>query len=287
MKIAVICLLAAVCVLFAAAAVRDSNRFVTVSYRLSGAGIKKKVRFVLLADLHNKAYGKGNRALLESIEAAQPDFVLCAGDMITSSRKSPTEPAEALVKELAGRYPFYYADGNHEARVFREPDAFGEMGARYRAFLKDCGVILLENQSVSLPSCGLRIYGLDIPAEKYRKFRRNRFPKEELEQMLGQAPADSFSILLAHNPVYFDTYAQWGADLTLAGHLHGGVMRLPLLGGVLSTSFTLFPRYDGGLFESGGHRMVVSRGLGSHTIPIRVFNPAELVVIDLEPVGEV
>ena len=91
--------------------------------------------------------------------------------------------------------------------------------------------------------------------------------------------------MLAHNPAYFEAYASWGADLTLSGHVHGGIMRLPWLGGVLSTSLTLFPKYDGGEFRLGEKRMIVSRGLGSHTIPIRIFNPAELVAVELAPKG--
>lgn len=283
MGTAVICLLAAVCAVCCIAAVRDSNRFVTVSYRIRSDRIRKRTRFVLLADLHNKRYGRDNEALLESIGAAKPDFVVCAGDMITSIRGRSMETAKRLVERLAERYPFYYANGNHESRIYHEPENYDGMGEEYRAFLQEKGIVLLENDSVLLPSCGVRIYGLDIPDEKYRKFRRTAFTQEELEEMLGRAPSDAFSLLLAHNPVFFDAYARWGADLTLAGHLHGGVMRLPFLGGVLSTSLTLFPRYDGGLFEKAGARMIVSRGLGSHTVPIRIFNPAELVVVELEP----
>ena len=82
---------------------------------------------------------------------------------------------------------------------------------------------------------------------------------------------------------YFPAYAEWGADLVLSGHVHGGIMRLPLLGGVISPTLRLFPRYDGGLFQEGGSTMILGRGLGSHTIPIRIFNPGELVVVELEP----
>ena len=101
--------------------------------------------------------------------------------------------------------------------------------------------------------------------------------------MLGPVREGEYGILLAHNPAYFEAYASWGADLTLSGHVHGGIMRLPWLGGVLSTSLTLFPKYDGGEFCRGERRMIVSRGLGSHTVPIRIFNPAELVVVELVP----
>ena len=104
-----------------------------------------------------------------------------------------------------------------------------------------------------------------------------------MKKRLGKADKDAFSLLLAHNPVWFEDYAAWGADLTLSGHVHGGVVRLPFLGGVLSTSFRLFPKYDGGYFTKEGKHMIISRGLGAHTIPLRLFNPAELVVIELEP----
>ncbi len=284
-KVVLICLLI-VCGIFGVAAVRDSNRFVTVSYRIADARIRKRMRLVLLADLHNKQYGRDNEKLLRQITAAEPDLVVCAGDMVTSVRGKSMEPAKSLVGKLAARYPFYYALGNHEGRLFQNPDVYDGMGEAYRDFLMDSGAVLLENESALLPACGLRIYGLDIPENKYRKFRKLQFSAEELNHLLGQASGDAYCILLAHHPAYFDAYAQWGADLTLSGHLHGGVMRLPFLGGVLSTSFTLFPRYDGGLFEKAGRKMVVSRGLGSHTIPVRLFNPAELVVIDLEPKGE-
>ena len=69
----------------------------------------------------------------------------------------------------------------------------------------------------------------------------------------------------------------------LSGHVHGGIMRLPVLGGVLAPSLRIFPKYDGGLFRSGKSVMILSRGLGSHTIPIRIFNPGELVCVDLKP----
>lgn len=91
--------------------------------------------------------------------------------------------------------------------------------------------------------------------------------------------------MIAHNPEYFEAYAGWGADLTVSGHVHGGVMRLPFLGGVISPRLTLFPKYDGGMFERNGRFMVVSRGLGTHTLPIRIFNPGELIMIELNPVG--
>ena len=65
--------------------------------------------------------------------------------------------------------------------------------------------------------------------------------------------------------------------------MHGGLVRLPFLGGVISPRLTPFPHYDGGRFEKDGSVMILSRGLGTHTLPIRMFNPGELPVIHLHP----
>ncbi len=102
-----------------------------------------------------------------------------------------------------------------------------------------------------------------------------------MEQYLGAAGKDCFNILLAHNPEYFKEYQEWGADLVMSGHVHGGIARLPLLGGVIAPSLQLFPAYDAGLFQRGKSHMVLTRGLGTHHIRLRFFNIPEISVINL------
>ena len=100
---------------------------------------------------------------------------------------------------------------------------------------------------------------------------------------MGNADERFYTVLLAHNPEYFSSYAEWGADLTLSGHVHGGVARVPIWGkGVISPGLKLFPKYDGGIFRKGQAVMVLSRGLGMHTIPIRLFHPGELWVVEFK-----
>ena len=149
--------------------------------------------------------------------------------------------------------------------------------------LRRAGVVLLENESALLPETGIRIFGVEIDMDYYKKLRKSVMKVSYLNSLLGRPCADEYNILLAHNPDYFQAYAGWGADLVLSGHVHGGIMRLPVLGGVLSPALRLFPRYDGGLYEEGKSKMVLGRGLGTHTLPIRVFNPGELIVVRLEP----
>lgn len=279
-------LFAVICIVLLLVMICDSTRFVTVSYQLKVPHLKKRMRIVLLADLHNKRYGEKNQKLLDAIDQQKPDVILCAGDLITSKPKAPMDNAMELVSALAGKYPVYYGNGNHEYRIYHEPAVYGRMGERWRAFLKGHHVRVLENAGVFLEEYHVRICGLDLPASCYKKLDRGRVDKKTLNRLLGKHTDGVCSVLLAHNPVFFETYADWGAELTLSGHVHGGIVRLPWIGGVLSTSLTLFPRYDGGFYEKDGKKMIISRGLGSHTIPVRLFNPAELVSIELIPEDE-
>lgn len=262
----------------------DTNRFVVRNHTVTDPRIRRACRAVLLTDLHNKCYGKGNERLLAAIHGQKPDFILIAGDVLTANTKAPLEPALRLLENLAREYPVYYANGNHEQRLRISPRRYGKMAKQYRKGLKRIGIEPMLNSHVNLPEYGLAIYGAEIDMEYYKRFRLKEMAPDYLPRILGQAPADACTVLLAHNPDYFPQYAAWGADLTLSGHVHGGVARVPFWGkGVLSPAWHFFPEYDGGVFKKGNSVMVLSRGLGSHTIPVRVFNPGELWVLDFLP----
>lgn len=259
----------------------DSNRFVIKKYETVDGRIKKPCRAVLLTDLHNKRYGKNNEKLLAAIRGQNPDFILVAGDLITARPKANLEPALQLLRNLAKEYPIYYGNGNHEHRIRLYPEVYGDMAQRYDKELKKTGITPMINSHVKLPQYGITIYGAEIDKYFYKRFKVGNMKQAYLSGVLGQASADCHTVLLAHNPDYFPQYAQWGADLVLSGHVHGGIMRVPFWGkGVLSPAIRLFPKYDGGIFQEGKTVMVLSRGLGTHTIPFRLFNPAELWVLE-------
>lgn len=261
--------------------VYDSNRFVVRKHAVADARIKRDCRAVLLTDLHNKRYGRDNEALLAEIRRQQPDFVFIAGDVLTAKKNVDTEPALRLLEALAREYPIYYGNGNHEHRLKLYPEVYGDAAERYGAGLARIGVEPLVNRHAELPEYGISVYGAEIDKSFYRRFRLGDMGPEYLKGILGQAPADRYTVLLAHNPDYFPQYAAWGADMVLSGHVHGGVARVPFWGrGVLSPAMRFFPRYDGGIFRRENAVMVLSRGLGTHTIPVRIFNPAELWVLD-------
>lgn len=265
----------------------DSNRFVVRHYLLRDQRIKKPVKAVVLADLHNKRYGKENERLLQAIDEIRPDMILIAGDILTAKPKASLETAVDLLTKLAGKYPIYYGNGNHEHRLKLYPENYGDMAERYEEALQKIGIRRLVNEHTVLEESGICIYGSEIDKLYYKRFGIQPMDPEYLKSLLGQPSAEKYTILIAHNPDYFPKYADWGADLVLAGHVHGGMVRVPIWGkGVVSPNVRLFPKYDGGEFTLGKTRMLLSRGLGMHTIPIRLFNPGEVLEVDLLPVGE-
>ena len=262
----------------------DSNRFIVQTHRVEDERIRKKCRAVVLADLHNKRYGRDNERLIAAVRAQEPDMILIAGDMITARPGKSQETALRLLEVLAKEYPICYGNGNHEYRIKIYPDTYGDMAEKYGQALKEMGIEPLVNSRTLLAEYGLAVYGLEIDREYYRRFHVAKMEDDYIAGVLGQADPGFYTVLLAHDPDYFPQYAAWGADFVLAGHAHGCVIRVPILDrGVISPSLRLFPKYDGGIFREGRSTMVLSRGLGMHTIPVRLFNPAELWVVDFAP----
>lgn len=259
----------------------DTHHFVVRKYSFSSPKIKKNLRMVMMSDLHNYRYGRENKALCDAIEQANPDIIVIAGDMITARTKEKFDKTLDMLKKLNEKYPVYYAYGNHEQKISLYQERYGDMGERFEAALKETKVRILRNAHVELPDTGVVINGLEVAHAYFQRFHTKPMADDYLNKLLGAPDEEKYQVLLAHNPEYFKEYAAWGADLTLSGHIHGGIVRLPFLGGVLSPAIRFFPKYDGGLFEEYGAAMVLGRGLGTHSPKVRMFNPAELLVIDL------
>lgn len=275
-------IIAVIALFFIIVMVIDCNRFVLREYTCISDKLQKDGRFILLSDLHNKSFGKNNDKLFKAIEQVKPDVILIAGDMYTSSAREDNMASAEFVSRLADKYPVYYANGNHEHKTRLFPEIFGTMYQEYMGKVRGAGVKTLINEKVTLPPYNMDIYGVEIERSYYKKFVNQHMEITHLKELLGKPDDGKFNLLIAHNPDYFEAYADWGADLTVSGHVHGGLMVLPVLGGVISPKLRLFPRYDGGRFEKAGKEMILSRGLGTHTLPIRIFNPGELVVIHLK-----
>ena len=279
-----ITVLGIICVAFVWVALYDSNRFAVRELKITDRRIRKPFRAVVVADLHNKRYGKENERLLAAIREQKPDMILIAGDIPTAKPGKKLDVAINFLKRLSEEYPVGYANGNHEHRLKLYPEKYGDMAERYGKALADMGIEPLVNGHMELTELGVAVYGAEIAKQYYKRFRKPGMDEAYLEKTLGAPDKECYTILLAHNPEYFPQYAQWGADLTISGHVHGGIVRVPFWRkGLVSPSLTLFPKYDGGVFREGDSVMLLSRGLGSHTIPVRLFNPGELWVVDFAP----
>lgn len=260
----------------------DCNRFVIREYTCASDKLLKDGKFILLSDLHNKSFGRENEKLLRAIEKEKPDVILLAGDMYTSSAGEDNRESTRFVCRLAEKYPVYCGNGNHEHKTRLEPLVFGAMYDDYMEKIQSAGAVALVNEKASLPPYNMNIYGVEIDRSYYKKLVNCPMDASYLETLLGKPDGNKFNLLIAHNPDYFEAYEKWGADLTVSGHVHGGLMVLPVLGGVISPKLKLFPKYDGGRFEKDGRVMILSRGLGAHTLPVRIFNPGEVVVVRLK-----
>lgn len=261
------------------------------------AGLARDVKILFLSDLHDRTYGKDNVTLLESIRSQSPDLILIGGDMLVGKENASCDNALALIRELPKICPIICANGNHEQRLKDDPETYGDVYEKYKKALEGCGVHFLENESirVELGTSDLAIYGLELPSASYKKFKKTPLTSREISEYLGisenregsyrinagKQEKKCYKILLAHNPAYMDAYLDWGADMVLSGHLHGGLVRVPGLGGIVTPQGFLFPKYSGEMTQEGNQTVIVSRGLGTHTLNIRLFNTPELIALSL------
>lgn len=254
--------------------------------------LEREIRIIFLSDLHNKVYGKDNDVLLRAIREEAPDLILIGGDMLVGKAGVTRQPAYDFVRKLPEICPVFYANGNHEQRMKEMPDRYDYSYRDYRERLKQCGVIFLENESrqIMIHGMKLNVSGLELPLSTYEKFRKKRVEGTDVAERLGFWPEGQraggseaeLQILLAHNPAYSEGYKEWGADVILSGHLHGGIVRIPGIGGVITPQAFLFPKYSGEMTVEGEQAVIVSKGLGTHTIDIRLFNTPEVVLLTLK-----
>lgn len=263
---------------------RELSFFKSVKYEIKVPGLKEEKTVVFLSDLHNHEYGNKNEGLLKAIRKEQPDLILVGGDMLVSKSGHSFQVAYEFVKYLPDICPVYCANGNHEQRMKIHPERYDISYAKYQEQLIKDGVHFLENDSAYLyyEKINVKITGLEIPLRCYTHFRKENMETQEIVDRIGEKEAGVFEILLAHNPSYMKHYLERGADLILCGHLHGGIVRIPGVAGAISPSFEIFPRYSGDHYRKADTDIVVSKGLGTHTFNIRLFNPAEIVVLKLQ-----
>jgi predicted MPP superfamily phosphohydrolase len=230
-------------------------------------------RIALISDLHNAQYGENNEQLLTMLRQEDPDMIALVGDFV-DSRRTDFDVSLHFAEQALTIAPIYYVMGNHEARLTEEFPSFAQQ-------LKDYGVTVLRNEEAYIRRNEqfIRIVGIDDPMTVTKKRSEN---EAVILHALSKFDWEStpYTILLSHRPEQFDAYCQYHVDLALTGHNHGGLFRLPGIGGLYAGE-QLFPLYDAGLFEKEKTVMYLSRGAGNSSYTFRINNRPEIVILTL------
>jgi len=253
----------------------------------SGKVPEGSVRIVQISDLHSHIYSKDQQPLIGLIAAQQPDIIALTGDILDDNE--PDAGAMLLLEGIRDIAPVCYVSGNHEYWSGRY-DAI-------RALLESYGVTVLDNrwEELSVNGVTLRLCGVDDPM----MFEYTRDPeylamsggsenerdntRALLKSRFSGLDDSALNVLLAHRAELIDLYLQYDFDLILSGHTHGGQIRIPpVVNGLFAPNQGVFPRCGGGRYGfENGQTMIVSRGLSFNAYVPRVFNPPEVVVVDI------
>jgi len=212
---------------------------------LSAEGLP--LRIVHLSDPHVERTTARERKLVPLVDELQPDLILLTGDYLNLSYlgdETAQRDFYALASQLHAPYGVYAVRGSVDSPALTE-----------RLFA-GLDIVVLENESVRLDIEGQEIYLVGVACSHDLSIDIPR-----LDQALGGVPSDSFKILLYHSPDLIEAASERGIDLYLAGHTHGGQIRLPLYGAI-ATSSIYYKQYEAGLFQEGRTYLYVSRGLG-------------------------
>ena len=243
-------------------------------YEYNNKKIREPFTVVQISDLHNHEFGKSNRRLIDKIAKEQPDVIFMTGDMLNDD-ECRTDLIENLVKALKDVAPVYFSLGNHEKQYMKQD-------ARLISKLEDAGAVVLDKDYLDTNINGQEIriagvYGYVLDWES-GDGTEQRF----MEEFEG---TDRFKILLSHIPeglLLWKSMEYWDVDLIFSGHVHGGQIRLPFIGGLYDPEEGYLPTYTKGKFACGNSTMILSAGLGtSGNIP-RVNNLPEIVVCQIQ-----
>ena len=225
-------------------------------------------KIVQLSDLHGAEFGEDGMGLVEKVKELEPDIIALTGDFVTD--EGDLAAVEKLAARLVKLCPVYFISGNHE---------FGSgLAVKVRNILERAGVKYLSNEylTINRGEDGILLGGVEDPLAY-----ADMLSPDELAQKMNDAAPDAFKILLGHRNYWMTEYPELPVDLIFCGHAHGGLIRIPGVGGLIGTDRRLFPDFDAGQFNNGRYTLIVSRGLGN-SVPIpRIFNRPEIVCVEL------
>lgn len=262
-----------------------SCQFLTViTYQLQ-SNFSTSLRIVQLTDLHNSEFGEDNARLVSTVRDQSPDLILLTGDLLNSDEQR-TDIATNLIAQLCDIAPVYFSNGNHEIEYEER------YGVDIDELYREAGAVVLEKeyQDITVKNQKIRlggIYGYCLPG-KY--LETGEADPEETAFLEKFQDTDLPKILMCHMPVCWminGSLDDWDVDYVFAGHLHGGEVILPFVGGLYGPDLGWFPGKLEGLYssENGGKTLVLSRGLGTNEIIPRFNNIPEVMVVDIQGKG--
>jgi predicted MPP superfamily phosphohydrolase len=238
----------------------EPRRVTVTTYKIETPKLPagQRLRLVQIADLHVREDGPREKALPDIVRSLHPDIILHTGDFFGTRAD-----VNSIVVKLLRSWdvPQYASAGNL--------DGLGD----FEGCMRQAGVVVLNGaQAATCSVRGIRLSIRGFPSGTEEIMRRH----------LDRLPRDTFNIVLYHHPQGFPKTWDTPADLMLAGHTHGGQVRLPFYGALITLD-RFDKRWESGFFEERGVRLVVSRGIGCEpAVPeMRFWCPPEVVVIDL------
>lgn len=223
------------------------------------------LRIVQISDLHYAKFGDKQTKLIQKVKNEKPDLIFITGDLVDRYQYDLNRSLEA-VKGFVGIAPVYYVTGNHEEELNVKTEMAEKLTQLGVHVLFNSNDFFVKNNEV------IQIVGIDDPLSG-----------EDADKMLKKAVKndETFKVLLAHRPEDYKTYEKFGIDLTFNGHEHGGIIRIPGIGGVIDHNYNLFPSHIDGVEKSGNLTQIISRGIGNSGYTFRLFNRPEIVVAEL------
>lgn len=280
-----------------------NNCIVTTRYIIQNNKINNDLngyKIVQISDVHSIRNENKKEKIIEKVKKENPNIIFVTGDLVDTDyyseqnslyQQGKIKQIEKLtldfMKELVNIADVYFIYGNHELVLLDDP-----VNNEFVVALNELGITILNNKldTIQINNTTINLVGLQDPSTLYKdkKYAYIGNNKEKTKAILDDLITNNdefnngnFTILLAHRPEFFDLYSSYDIDIAFTGHTHGGLIRLPIIRGVYSRAEGIFPKYSVGSYNKENTTMIINSGIGYSEIPIRIFNPPEIVVTTL------
>ena len=250
-------------------------------YQSEKLGSGQEINVAVLSDLHDHEFGKENKKLVKKIKEQEPDLILLDGDILNEDSENADVPC-ALIRKLKDVAPVYFSLGNHEVSYMENghTDLVGQ--------LESAGAVVLDEsyEDIEVNGVQLRLGGLyDYAFALDGNDDAKNTPEPVKSFLEDYQNTDHLKLMMAHRPESFcfgNASSVWDVDLVISGHIHGGQVVLPILGGLYGGDQGWFPEYVHGMYQKDDMNIFVTSGLGSHhqLLP-RFWNRPEIAMIEI------